>query len=241
MADDPILLAARQALSGLAVPDGTSLLAAAQVSGPLVSSDRITLSIFTTPQDAPTLSDVRAQAETALRGVAGVQSAYVVLTNDQPVPKPSPPKLGSAAAATPKVLESVAHVIAVASGKGGVGKSTTAVNLALGLRANGLRVGILDADIHGPSIPTLLALHGQPRMGKDRRLLPMHSNGISAMSMGMMVDAETAMVWRGPMVMSELFEFGPDAYTPGSRMPERRIPSAQDRAALIRFLETASR
>jgi ATP-binding protein involved in chromosome partitioning len=74
----------------------------------------------------------------------------------------------------------------------------------LGLRALGLKVGILDADIHGPSIPTLLALHGRPRMGKDRRLLPMQSNGLLAMSMGLMVDAETAMVWRGPMVMSAI-------------------------------------
>jgi ATP-binding protein involved in chromosome partitioning len=78
------------------------------------------------------------------------------------------------------------------------------VNLALGLRALGLAVGILDADIHGPSLPTLLALHGRPRMGKDRRLLPMQSNGLAAMSMGLMVDAETAMVWRGPMVMSAI-------------------------------------
>jgi ATP-binding protein involved in chromosome partitioning len=127
------------------------------------------------------------------------------LTNDQPAARQAPPRLGTPVQTpAPKVLADVRHVVAIASGKGGVGKSTTAVNLALGLRANGLKVGILDADIHGPSIPTLLALHGQPRMGKDRRLLPMQSNGLSAMSMGMMVDAETAMVWRGPMVMSAI-------------------------------------
>ncbi|MDP5361573.1 MAG: Mrp/NBP35 family ATP-binding protein, partial [Paracoccaceae bacterium] len=83
------------------------------------------------------------------------------------------PVLKPAATAKPEILAGVSHVVTVASGKGGVGKSTTAVNLALGLRANGLKVGILDADIHGPSLPTLLALHGQPRMGQDRRLLPM--------------------------------------------------------------------
>jgi ATP-binding protein involved in chromosome partitioning len=205
MADDPILLAAREALSGLNMPDGTPFLGAPQVSGPVVANGRINVSIMTTAQAAASLAGVRAQAEAALRKIPGVDSAFVVLTNDQPAPprlKTSQP--AAAPSAAPKVLPGVRHVVAVASGKGGVGKSTTAVNLALGLRALGLRVGILDADIHGPSIPTLLALHGRPRMGKDRRLLPMQSNGLLAMSMGMMVDAETAMVWRGPMVMSAI-------------------------------------
>ncbi|KIN71955.1 Mrp/NBP35 family ATP-binding protein [Sulfitobacter guttiformis] len=202
MSDDQILQAARQVLSGLKMPDGSPFLDASAVSGPVVLEGRVTVSITTTSQAAIALTDVRTQAEVALRAIPLVQSAFVVLTNDQATPPPrlvSPPKPAAA-----KVLPDVRHVIAVASGKGGVGKSTTAVNLALGLRANGLKVGILDADIHGPSIPTLLALHGQPRMGKDRRLLPMQSNGLSAMSMGMMVDAETAMVWRGPMVMSAI-------------------------------------
>ena len=202
MVDDPILLAARDALSGLKMPDGTPFLGASQVSGPVVSEGRVTVSIQTTAEAAASLADIRSRAETALRAVPDVKSAFVVLTNDQPT---APPRLTQPAKpSAPTVLADVRHVVAVASGKGGVGKSTTAVNLALGLRAIGLKVGILDADIHGPSIPTLLALHGQPRMGKDRRLLPMLSNGISAMSMGMMVDAETAMVWRGPMVMSAI-------------------------------------
>lgn len=200
MADDTILLAARKALSGLMMPDGTPLLSASQVSGPTVSNGRINLSMLTTRDGAAALGDVRAKAEAVLRALPQVETAFVTLTNDDkapPVIKTKPPS-------KPDVLAGVRHVVAVASGKGGVGKSTTAVNLALGLRAMGLRVGILDADIHGPSIPTLLALHGQPRMGKDRRLLPMQSNGLLAMSMGMMVDAETAMVWRGPMVMSAI-------------------------------------
>jgi ATP-binding protein involved in chromosome partitioning len=205
MADDQTLLAARQALSGLKMPDGTPFLGAPQVTGPVVSGDRISVSILTTSEAAASLSDVRSQAEAALRALPEVQAAFVVLTNDQPAARQAPPRLGTPVQIpAPKVLADVRHVVAIASGKGGVGKSTTAVNLALGLRANGLKVGILDADIHGPSIPTLLALHGQPRMGKDRRLLPMQSNGLSAMSMGMMVDAETAMVWRGPMVMSAI-------------------------------------
>lgn len=205
MADDPILLAAREALSGLNMPDGTPLLGAPQVSGPVVANGRVNVSIMTTAQAAASLAGLRAQAEAALLDIPGVESAFVVLTNDHtPPPRLSTPKTAATPSAPPKILAGVRHVVAVASGKGGVGKSTTAVNLALGLRAKGLRVGILDADIHGPSIPTLLALHGRPRMGKDRRLLPMQSNGLLAMSMGMMVDAETAMVWRGPMVMSAI-------------------------------------
>ncbi|AHB00228.1 ATPase [Brucella ceti TE28753-12] len=95
-------------------------------------------------------------------------------------------------------------IIAVASGKGGVGKSTTAVNLALGLAANGLKVGILDADIYGPSMPRLLGLSGRPETVEGRILKPMENYGIKVMSMGFMVDEETPMIWRGPMVMSAL-------------------------------------
>jgi ATP-binding protein involved in chromosome partitioning len=197
---DPVLTAARQALAGVQMPDGTPLLADAGVSGPVLAAGRVTLTISTTAERAPGLAQIRTRAEAALRAVAGLENAVVVLTGAAS----APPVLPKSPAARPAVLSEVRHVIAVASGKGGVGKSTTAVNLALALRGLGLTVGILDADIHGPSVPTLLALHGKPRMGKDRRLLPMPSNGIVAMSMGLMVDAETAMIWRGPMVMSAI-------------------------------------
>jgi len=197
MSDDLILSAARAVLAPLKMPDGTPFLEAPEVSGPVVTGGRLSVSLATTADQAPALAAIRNTAESALRAVPGAEGAFVTLTN-------APPRLTPAAPTAPKVLEQVRFVVAVASGKGGVGKSTTAVNLALGLRAHGLSVGILDADIHGPSIPTLLALHGQPRMGKYRRLLPMQSNGLSAMSMGMMVDPETAMVWRGPMVMSAI-------------------------------------
>ncbi|WP_287384862.1 Mrp/NBP35 family ATP-binding protein, partial [Mesorhizobium sp.] len=95
-------------------------------------------------------------------------------------------------------------IIAVASGKGGVGKSTTAVNIALGLAANGLRVGVLDADIYGPSMPRLLKIHGRPQTVDGKVLKPMENYGLKVMSMGFLVDEETPMIWRGPMVMSAL-------------------------------------
>ncbi|MFT6074560.1 MAG: ATP-binding protein involved in chromosome partitioning [Yoonia sp.] len=200
MSDEPKLHVAQQALIGLTLPDGTPLLSALQVSGPILRGGRISLSISTTAEQAPFLAVTRDQAEAALRAIPGGATSVVTLTGE----KPAPPVLPKVSVTKTKVLPDVHHVIAVASGKGGVGKSTTAVNLALGLRALGLKVGILDADIYGPSLPTLLALHGQPRMGKDRRLLPMQSNGLVVMSMGLMVDAEMAMVWRGPMVMSAI-------------------------------------
>ncbi len=204
MCDDPKLLAARSALSGLTLPDGAPLVGAPEVLGPTLVGGRMSLSISTTAERAEDYAAIRSAAEAALRAIPGGEDALVILTGEKAAPVLAAPVLTKAQTAKPQVLAGVRHVIAVASGKGGVGKSTTAVNLALGLRALGLAVGILDADIHGPSLPTLLALHGRPRMGKDRRLLPMQSNGLAAMSMGLMVDAETAMVWRGPMVMSAI-------------------------------------
>ncbi|MBO6605151.1 MAG: Mrp/NBP35 family ATP-binding protein [Roseicyclus sp.] len=210
MDDADLLATAREALAGLALPDGTPLLEAGTVSGPVVSGGRISLAISITAEDAASFADIRSRAETALRAMPGGDGAIVVLTAEkQSAAKQSaaaPPDLGTGKAPVtkPPVLSGVRHVVAVASGKGGVGKSTTSVNLALGLRSLGLKVGILDADIHGPSLPTLLALHRRPRLGKDRRLRPMQAFGLQAMSMGLMVDQETAMVWRGPMVMSAI-------------------------------------
>lgn len=205
MDDADLLAAARTALGGLTFPDGTPLLGSKSVSGPVLSGGRISLAISVRAEDAAAYSDIRITAENALRAVLGVDGASVVLTAKKTATD-APPNLGtgkSLSAKTP-VLSGVRHVVAVASGKGGVGKSTTSVNLALGLRALGLKVGILDADIHGPSLPTLLALHGRPRLGSDRKLRPMQAYGLQAMSMGLMVEQETAMIWRGPMVMSAI-------------------------------------
>ncbi len=103
-----------------------------------------------------------------------------------------------------KLVEGVKNIIAVASGKGGVGKSTTAVNLALALAAEGARVGLLDADIYGPSQPTMLGISGQPESADGKNLQPMMSHGLQAMSIGFLIDADTPMIWRGPMVTQAL-------------------------------------
>ncbi|WP_438749886.1 iron-sulfur cluster carrier protein ApbC [Pararhizobium sp. O133] len=103
-------------------------------------------------------------------------------------------------------IPGVGAIIAVASGKGGVGKSTTSANLALALKANGLRVGILDADIYGPSMPRLLKMSGRPQQIEGRMIRPMENYGIKVMSMGFLVDEEVAMIWRGPMIQSALLQ-----------------------------------
>ncbi len=181
------------------------------MSGLGVTGNRVTLTIQTNPNEAPLLASLRNAAEARLRALPGVTSAFVVLTAETaPAPSPLPAaKVGSAAASKPDPLASVRHVIAVASGKGGVGKSTTTVNLALALIAEGYKVGVLDADIYGPSLPTLLGLHGKPA-ASGRKLKPMQAFGLKAMSMGLLVDAETAMVWRGPMVMSAITQMMAD-------------------------------
>jgi len=130
----------------------------------------------------------------------------------QAAPQPQAPQgpgvtaLGAARDARhrPGGVPGVKHIIAVASGKGGVGKSTTAVNFALALKDRGLKVGVLDADIYGPSMPRLLGIHGQPQQLAGNKLDPMRAYGLKVMSMGFLVDEETPMIWRGPMVMSAL-------------------------------------
>jgi ATP-binding protein involved in chromosome partitioning len=101
-------------------------------------------------------------------------------------------------------IPGIAAVIAVASGKGGVGKSTTALNLALGLRDLGLRVGLLDADIYGPSVPRLTGIREKPQLNDDKKMIPIVRFGLAIMSIGFLVEEETAMIWRGPMVMSAI-------------------------------------
>jgi ATP-binding protein involved in chromosome partitioning len=196
---DPAVL--RAALAGIALPEGGALAGSARLEGPSVSGGRVTAAIRIAPDEAQVFAGVRDAAEAALRAAPGVTQALVALTAERAA---APRKPEAAKTAPPAVLPDVSHVVAVASGKGGVGKSTTTVNLALGLRALGLKVGVLDADIHGPSLPTLLGLHGKPRVGPGRRLLPMEAYGLKAMSIGLLVDPETAMVWRGPMVSAAL-------------------------------------
>ncbi len=192
---------ARRALREVTLPDGATLDASGRLGAISLRDGRINTAITISPAEAQAFEPIRARAEQILSGLPGVHQAAVVLTAERAAP--APPSLIKPKT-KPPILPDVRHVIAVASGKGGVGKSTTTVNLALALRAQGLRVGILDADIYGPSLPTLLGLHGRPRVGADRRLIPTEAFGLQAMSIGLLVDEDTAMIWRGPMVMSAI-------------------------------------
>ena len=203
------------ALDALSLPDGSPLGQSGRISGLSVEGGRISLAIRTDAAEASALERTRAEAEARLRALPGVERVFVVLTAESATPAPKKPpalKPGVAAPASPRPdpLAGVGAVIAVASGKGGVGKSTTTVNLGLALRAQGLSVGILDADIYGPSLPTLLGLTGKPVAGPGRKLKPMRAHGLRAMSMGLLVDPEAAMVWRGPMVMSAITQMMAD-------------------------------
>jgi ATP-binding protein involved in chromosome partitioning len=161
--------------------------------------------------DVKAWESVRKRAEEAVRALPGVQSALVALTAERKggAAPPRPQGRATPARGAPRGeallgVPGVAAIIAVASGKGGVGKSTTAVNLALGLSALGLKVGVLDADIYGPSLPKLLAIRERPQTIGGTRLKPITRYGLTVMSIGFLIDEETAMIWRGPMVISAL-------------------------------------
>lgn len=188
------------------------------VSDIFIANGKVFFSVTVPSDRAQALEPLRAAAERAVKSIPGVEGAVVALTAEKKgggmeaaPPRPAPPRPAPAPAPAPASRQQgkagvpgVRAIIAVASGKGGVGKSTTAANLALGLAANGLKVGVLDADIYGPSMPRLLGISGRPETVDGKVLRPMQNYGLKVMSMGFLVDEETPMIWRGPMVMSAL-------------------------------------
>jgi len=209
------------ALAKVAAPGGAALPDARVLSDVVVRDGKVFFSITVDAAAVKIWEPVRAKAEAAVRAVPGVQSVLVALTAErsaggasrgpQPAHVANQPRVADKPAAhahpTDKVqpgIPGVDAIIAVASGKGGVGKSTTAVNLALGLRDLGLKVGILDADIYGPSLPKLLAIKEKPQTVGGTRLKPIMRYGLTVMSIGFLIDEDTPMIWRGPMVMSAI-------------------------------------
>ena len=209
----------RAALERVADPkSGKGLIAAGLVQGLVVSEARAGFILEVAREDAALYAPVREAAEAALKAVAGVERAQVVLTaasrgGSAPAPAPgtvrvskgarvaTDPRARPEAMPPPERLAHVRRVIAVASGKGGVGKSTIAVNLACALAARGQSVGLLDADIYGPSAPRMLGVDEQPRF-EDGKLEPLEAWGLKVMSIGFIVDEGAPMIWRGPMVSS---------------------------------------
>jgi len=202
------------ALAKVTVPGGRTLSDAGVLSDIVVTDGKVFFSISVDAAAVKLWEPVRKAAEDAVRAVPGVQSALVALTAERAAGAQRAPQQPAGAGPaqrpahpadnTPAGLPGVDAVIAVASGKGGVGKSTTAVNLALGLRDLGMKVGILDADIYGPSLPKLLAIKEKPQTIGGTRLKPISRYGLTVMSIGFLIDEETPMIWRGPMVMSAI-------------------------------------
>ena len=181
------------------------------ISDVFIADGKVFFSLTVPADMAQKLEPLRVAAEEAVKSIDGVTGAMVALTAERkpgsasPAAKPAPQQAPARQQPPAKAgVPGVGALIAVASGKGGVGKSTTAVNLALGLQAIGLKVGILDADIYGPSMPRLLQVSGRPDEAGGRMLKPKEAYGLKVMSMGFLVDEETPMIWRGPMVVSAL-------------------------------------
>lgn len=157
------------------------------------------------PQHAKAYEAVKVQAETQLRALPGVDKVAIVLTGH--AEKAPPPDLGlkkKADPTSPQKIPGVDHIIAIASGKGGVGKSTVSSNLACALAAQGRRVGLLDADVYGPSQPRMLGVSGRPASPDGKTILPLRNHGVTMMSIGLMTNEDQAVVWRGPMLMGAL-------------------------------------
>ena len=198
---------------------GTTLPGSGRLSQVVVDpNNRVMFSILVDPSEAERFEPVRRQAEGRVLQMPGVSGVFASLTSERnqshpaqssaaprPVTPPpvAPPRPGAPPNQGPQIA-GVRHIVAVASGKGGVGKSTTACNLALALQAQGLRVGLLDADIYGPSVPKLFGLSGKPNVVDNKAMEPMVGYGLKVMSIGFLIEPETAMIWRGPMVQSAI-------------------------------------
>ena len=196
----------REALRRVRDPDkGQDIVSLGMVSGLVIRDGNVGFAIEVEAERGPKLEPLRKAAEAAVEALPGVLSVTAVLTAQAPPRGRAEAPRGHAEAQRERgALPGVRAIVAVASGKGGVGKSTIAANLALALKANGLRVGVLDADIYGPSMPRMLGIAGRPQSHDGKILIPMRNYGIAAMSMGFLVAEETPMIWRGPMVMSAL-------------------------------------
>tara|TARA_B100000676_G_scaffold313230_1_gene392520 strand:+ start:10000 stop:11178 length:1179 start_codon:yes stop_codon:yes gene_type:complete len=196
------------ALSGINLPDSDQNIVDSGVINNLVVKDgHVQFALEIDPADAEKMEPVRKAAEDAVKSLGGILSVTAVMTahrEAQPEPQQQPQKSQEPQQQQKELLPQVGAIVAVASGKGGVGKSTTAANLAVAFRQMGLRTAMLDADIYGPSLPTMMGITGRPSSPDGKTIIPMEAHGVTCMSIGFLVPQDTAMIWRGPMVMGAL-------------------------------------
>ena len=198
-------------LRRIELPDGPNLADSDMIRALSVDGGEVRFVIEApTPEAAAALSPVRDVAERAVKSIAGVDKVSVVLTAHGPASKPQtpPPDLKIGRHPTPQQgrqpVAGVKKIIAIGSGKGGVGKSTVSSNLAVALARQGKKVGLLDADIYGPSQPRMMGAHDRPKLNKDDKIIPPVVHGVAMMSIGLLVDPDQALAWRGPMLMGAL-------------------------------------
>ncbi|VAW21180.1 [4Fe-4S] cluster assembly scaffold protein Mrp (=ApbC) [hydrothermal vent metagenome] len=212
MSENPIAIAVREAFKNVEMPDGGTLADYKGLSDIIVTKSAVALAIAVEAAMEKDFTPVQAAATKAAEAVCEGRKVMVSLTANR-----APSGAGTGAGAggggpqqqgqspvNPQPVNGIKHIIAVASGKGGVGKSTCAVNMSLALSAQGLRVGILDADLYGPSIPKMLGIEGKPAFRNENMFAPFEAFGVKAMSVGPMVEDDQAVVWRGPIATSAL-------------------------------------
>jgi ATP-binding protein involved in chromosome partitioning len=193
-------------LKRIAAPDGRgNIVSAGLVSDIAIHDGQVMFALNADPQHLKTMEQLQSVVQKAVAAMPGVKKATVALTAERAPAREVGPKV-SAAQNLKNGVAGVRHLVAVASGKGGVGKSTTAINIALALKSLGLRVAVLDADVYGPSMPKLFGLSGKPEASDatGKRMKPMQRFGVEVASIGFLVEEDTPMIWRGPMVMSAL-------------------------------------
>ena len=187
---------------------GEDVVSLGMVSGLVIKDGNVAFALEVDPERGAKLEPLRREAEKTVHAMDGILSVSVVLTaHSAPTQQTAPQQQaqrGEAAAGAIPALPGIKRVIAVASGKGGVGKSTVSVNLAMALAAGGYKVGVLDADIYGPSQPRMMGVSGRPETQDGKTLEPMENYGVKVMSMGFLVPEDSPMIWRGPMVMSAI-------------------------------------
>ena len=204
------------ALAAVTLPGGGSIVDRDMVRALTIEGGAVRFVIEApTPEEASRMGGVRTAAQSVVSNIAGVESVSVVLTAHGPAtpaapaaPKGEPPALKVGRHPTPQAgpapVKGVARILAIGSGKGGVGKSTVSSNLAVALAKEGRRVGLLDADIYGPSQPRMMGVNQRPGSPDGKTIIPLKAHGVTMMSIGLMVDPDKAVVWRGPMLMGAL-------------------------------------